>query len=235
MNDFRYEHFDVQAVVNLVKKYYKQNNHISIRMKRAINTALKTIISTANVNMIWRKLPIIQLKDCCAIYSTGYPVKSRKLLHVLSYCDEVILFAATLGRPLDSVMKQDKLRMHEKLVLDQVASKVMEAVMEIGQKQIGEICNPGEGMTARYSPGHCDWPIEQQDIIFSLLPMELLGIHLSPSYLMTPRKSVTALIGIGDKEEVNQHGNACLQCDDTTCEYRRNTKPKQFIEGGSNV
>lgn len=172
--------------------------------------------------MIWRKLPIIQLKDGCAVFRTAYPVKSRKLLYILSYCNDVVLCAATLGRDLDDAMKQDNMRMHEKVVLDQVASKVMETVMEIGQKQIGRVCKPGEGMTKRYSPGHCDWPIEQQSIIFSLLPLKLLGIHLSPSYLMSPKKSVTALIGIGDKEQVNHHGNACLQCDQKkTCEYRR--------------
>ncbi len=222
MNNYRSERLDVQAAVHLVRKYYKKNNIISLRMKRTIDTALETILSTANANMIWIKLPIVQLKDGCAINSTEYPVKSRKLLNVLSYCDEAVLCAATLGRALDYVLKQDIMRMYEKLVLDQVASKVMEEVMEIGQKQIGKTCKPGEGMTPRYSPGHCDWPIEQQSIIFSLLPLKLLGIHLSPSYLMSPKKSVTALIGIGDKKQVNHHGNACLQCDQKkTCEYRR--------------
>ncbi|MCR5275107.1 MAG: Vitamin B12 dependent methionine synthase activation subunit, partial [Clostridiales bacterium] len=48
-----------------------------------------------------------------------------------------------------------------------------------------------------FSPGYGDLPIEVQKEFLPLLDAERrLGITLSDSYLMSPSKSVTAIIGI---------------------------------------
>ncbi len=53
----------------------------------------------------------------------------------------------------------------------------------------------GHGMRAQ--PGQEGWDIWQQRVLFDLLPAEEIGVHLTDSCLMVPRKSVSFVIGMG--------------------------------------
>ena len=233
MKYFRYDRFDIHTAVNLVYEYYENKLKTQPpRMRRTVMKALQTIEEHASPQMIWKRIPVIPLDDGCAIQKKTYPVKSRKFSRILSQCGEAVICAATLGKSLDHEMKREDMRMHERVVLDQTASDVMEAVMEIGQAHIQKQCRHGEAVTKRYSPGYCDWHIDQQQMLFSLLPSEVLGIRLSNSSLMSPRKSVTALMGVTDARTVEQYGNACRRCSRRDCAFRRE-HTETFILGGT--
>ena len=54
----------------------------------------------------------------------------------------------------------------------------------------------------RYSPGFGDFGLEYQPYIFEALDCQrAIGLTLTDSFLMSPTKSVTALIGILDENE----------------------------------
>ncbi len=58
--------------------------------------------------------------------------------------------------------------------------------------------------------------IEQQEVLFRILdPLENIGVRLTPSYLMLPRKSISGVLAATSKEYV-----ACEYCP-RKCEYRR--------------
>jgi hypothetical protein len=88
------------------------------------------------------------------------------------------------------------------------------AVGEVSH-MIGErICDEGaaQGLRAgmRVSPGQEGWPIEQQRVLFSLLPAGRIGVRLNESCLMLPRKSVSFVVGLGP--EMPADGVACDFC-----------------------
>jgi hypothetical protein len=73
--------------------------------------------------------------------------------------------------------------------------------------------------TSRMSPGSLeDWPITQQKELFSLLGNveEMIGVQLTPSFLMVPVKSVS---GICFPTEVRFE--SCMLCPREVCEGRR--------------
>lgn len=233
MKYFTYDRFDIHAAVNLVYEYYEDKLKIQpSRMRRTVKQALRTIREHASPQMVWKRIPVIPLDIGCAVQKKQYPVKSRKFSRILSRCKEAVICAATLGKALDYELQRDDMRMHERVVLDQTASDVMEAVMDIGQAHIQNQCLPGEAVTKRCSPGYCDWSVDQQQMLFSLLPSEVLGIRLSSSCLMSPRKSVTALMGVADERTVELYGNACGSCTNRDCAFRRD-HTETFILGGT--
>jgi hypothetical protein len=80
------------------------------------------------------------------------------------------------------------------------------------------------------SPGYGTWPITAQRALFDLLPHDEIQVELLPSCLMTPRKSVSFAVWLGERETpgVGQ-GNAagdegrtarCAICDLPSCPYR---------------
>ena len=71
----------------------------------------------------------------------------------------------------------------------------------------------------RYSPGYCNWPLTDQKALFELIGENPTGISLSDSCLMTPRKSVSGIIGIGKNLKHQEYG--CKICSNTSCMYRK--------------
>ena len=49
--------------------------------------------------------------------------------------------------------------------------------------------------SARFSPGYCDWPMKEgQAALIPFLQPDSIGISASDSGMMTPRKSITAVV-----------------------------------------
>ncbi len=113
-------------------------------------------------------------------------------------------------------------------VIDAFGSEIAEATANKLHSIIGEeVGKNGKSITNRYSPGYCNWPVKNQQELFSFFPEKFCGISLSPSSLMHPIKSVSGFIGIG--QEVKYHPYTCDSCKDEHCIYRRLGKKKQTL------
>ena len=72
----------------------------------------------------------------------------------------------------------------------------------------------------RFSPGYGDVPLELQRDIFRVLDCpRKIGLTLNGSLLMTPSKSVTAVIGLGNNE-IQPEKEKCSACNKVACAYR---------------
>ena len=78
----------------------------------------------------------------------------------------------------------------------------------------------------RFSPGYGDLSLALQKDIFAVLDCpRKIGITLNESLLMSPSKSVTAIIGVCDeKPECADNENKCESCTKQDCAYRREEK-----------
>jgi hypothetical protein len=75
----------------------------------------------------------------------------------------------------------------------------------------------GSGMRAQ--PGQEGWSIWQQKVLFDLLPADDIGVRLTESCLMIPRKSVSFAIGMGP--EMRPDRVACDFCSKRhRCQWR---------------
>jgi hypothetical protein len=71
----------------------------------------------------------------------------------------------------------------------------------------------------RISPGYGGWPLESQAALFELLPAESIGLRLTQSMLMLPRKSISFALWLGPGEAKVRRG--CGECDLRRCPFRR--------------
>lgn len=133
----------------------------------------------------------------------------------------VALFVSTAGPHLEQwsqhLMADGD--MMKGYLVDAVGSEVADRAAEWLEKRIAEHVSPdGWAMTNRYSPGYCDWPVADQQKLFSLLPPRFCGISLTPSSLMIPIKSLSGIIGLGP--DVQRGAYQCSICDLKDC-FRR--------------
>jgi hypothetical protein len=67
----------------------------------------------------------------------------------------------------------------------------------MGVRICDEATARGLSVGMRASPGQEGWSIQQQRVVFGVVPAEEIGVRLTSSCLMLPRKSVSFVIGLG--------------------------------------
>ncbi len=120
--------------------------------------------------------------------------QSLDLYKNLNGAKEAFIFAVTLGMGADRhLMKLYSLSAAEHFISDGIASALAEAACD----RVNEILADGLDCRKRFSPGYGDFPLElQPKVLETVNAGRLLGITLSSSLLMTPKKSITAVMGI---------------------------------------
>ena len=99
---------------------------------------------------------------------------------------------------------------------------MLEEYLDEWQDNLGrEMQKEGYYLRPRFSPGYGDFSIDHQDMILRMLgSAKKIGLSLTDGNMLTPSKSVTALIGLS-REKVPCHTNGCEACQKTDCAYRR--------------
>ena len=151
-------------------------------------------------------------------------LESKALARNLKGCSEAVLFAATIGPACDRLVKRAEIRSSALAACYQAAgAAAVEAYCdELNDKITEEAKARGLFTRPRFSPGYGDLGIGNQKIWFRLLDItKNTGISLTDSYLMVPTKSVTAIIGLSDKD-LPCIRQGCESCNlSKTCDYSR--------------
>jgi hypothetical protein len=157
-------------------------------------------------------------------YPTGElgDLRSYKVEKAIQGCDQVVLYVATLGTELDEHIQGliDENHYLDAYVLDAIGSAGAEALANTFHEEWeGQMQDHDRGVTLRFSPGYCDWDLEDQEVIFDSVDTE---VELNDSYLMTPAKSTSGLFGITEEpcESITNY-NPCLTCKKLNCQMRR--------------
>lgn len=109
-------------------------------------------------------------------------------------CRRVCILAITLGSETDRlIMKLSKISPAEAFITDAIASAMAESLCD----RVEKLVLNNAPHRPRFSPGYGDLPLDIQAPLLSFLNAEkTAGITLSKSLLMSPSKSITAIIGI---------------------------------------
>lgn len=150
-------------------------------------------------------------------------VKSAALHRNLLGCQEVILFAATLGLEVDRLIARAGAgRVSEGAVYQAAGAALIEEVCDRANDALRQE-SEAEGwyLRPRFSPGYGDFPITCQPEIARLLRTpERIGLTVTDSMLLLPIKSVTAVIG-RSREALPCHQLGCEACGKLDCAFRR--------------
>jgi len=149
--------------------------------------------------------------------------RSNVIARLLGQCQKVAVFVLTIGSRLGDVVRQlakDRL-MVQASVLDTIGSDAAETLAHVVQDIIGkEAAADGLGISLRFSPGYCDWRVSQQKMVFRALSGDTAGVRLTDGCLMVPQKSISGIIGLGPRGEVEGY-NSCRTCKKRDCIGRR--------------
>lgn len=186
---------------------------LNYRMDRLMDECEREILSKAKPKFLYKEIPL----PCDEL------VQGRNIKSHLSGCYGAIVMCATLGAEVDKLIRISQISdMAKAVVIDSFASVAIEQVCSKADELIAEKY-PDCYITFRFSPGYGDYPIELQQKILTLLDApRKIGLTANSSCLLTPSKSVTAVMGLS-KHPIEQKKRGCAVCNmREKCKYRRN-------------
>lgn len=187
-----------------------------------IEDAFAELERTVSPKSVWRIFDLEQTVDGKNIIG-NMEIESNSLTRNLKGCVKAVLFGATLGAGTDRLIARISLSdMAKAVVIQSCAAVLLEEYCDERQVAIGEELEAeGLFLRPRFSPGYGDFDITYQQPLMRMLDCaKTIGLTMTDSFMMTPAKSVTALIGASPvKERCPVAG--CEACGKTDCEYRR--------------
>ena len=120
--------------------------------------------------------------------------ESKSLEKNLGDCNEAFVFLITLGFECDRLLnKLSYISPAKHFICDALASSLAESVCDKAE----EIIKDGLSCRVRFSPGYGDLPLCVQPRLLDMLSAEkICGITINDSYLMSPSKTITCIMGI---------------------------------------
>ena len=183
-----------------------------------VEQAWAELLPVCRPRHIWRLLERSAMEDM------GLEFPGEDLRTLLRDCGRVVLFALTLGDGPEALMRRATLTSPTKaLILDACASAACEQACDDLQAALEvRLCTQGCFPTDRFSPGYGDLPLTVQPALLQALDAQRrCGITLSDTYIMMPRKSVTAIFGLADKPQ-GKRARGCAFCSmRQNCSFRK--------------
>lgn len=127
-----------------------------------------------------------------------FRARSLKLANCLKNSKSAMLLCATMGMQIDKLIaKYSKINPALSLAVSAAGSALIETYLDEFSAEIrAQKAKEGLILTHRFSPGFADLSLDYQVDFFRILQItRRIGVVLNDSLLMTPTKSVTAIIG----------------------------------------
>lgn len=203
-------------------RYLGYGKHaIDERTSELIQSSFNELEQVSDAKFIYRIFEISEL-DSNELKIGTLKVQSKNLYKNLHRCHAVVVLCATLGTNVDLLMKRYAITdIAKAAVLQACAAALLEEYCDNIQKQIAIDLAEGEYLRPRFSPGYGDFSIlHQKELLQMLDATKRIGLSITDGHMLTPTKSITAVIGIS-YEKTDCHTSGCEVCSKTDCTYRR--------------
>lgn len=193
----------------------EQTNEI---MDNLIAVCEENVLASAKPRYVYKVCNIINTEpeivknqgiaiEGCSLVLTGESIKKH-----LKGCDMAVLMAVTLSDSIDRLIRIMQVEdMAKAVMVDSLASVAIEQVCDKVEHIIRQVY-PNKYQTFRFGIGYGDLSILlQKDFLNMLDAPKRIGLNVNASYMLTPTKSVTAIIGLSDNP-IEKTARGCQTC-----------------------
>lgn len=134
-------------------------------------------------------------KETKSIVGTTLELPGEDIWKHIEGCSEIYLLCGTIGFNVEKEIAKNFVKDKTlAIILDAAATSAIESYLDDIEKTL-------EGkLTTRYSCGYGDLNIEiQKEICAVLDTFRKIGVYVNEAYMLSPQKSVTAIIGVIDE------------------------------------
>jgi hypothetical protein len=161
---------------------------------------------------------VSKFEDDLVYLENGHALRGVVLADMLQSDQEVFPYVVTIGPKLEAEIGNEK-NLLGSFLLDEIGNYALHKASVYLRSFAAEALGNGPGVISEFSPGTGTgdlFGLDQQKPLFEMLSPSTssIGVHLSPSLMMVPRKSESGVFALTHEEYV-----ACAYCS-KRCESR---------------
>lgn len=208
-----------------VLRYLGHNGQvINEDMMNLIDECRREVIHIISPRFTYSYRKVEEIEDGIKVEGTSLILEGNDIKRHLKNSTECVLMAVTLGNEIERKTRvYERINLTKGIILDACATTAIEEVCDMVENEIRKyVQEKNMNITFRYSPGYGDLPLDIQKNFLNVLDAQKkIGLTTSENFLLFPRKSVTAIIGIINKNIKIKERN-CQECNNyKNCSFRR--------------
>jgi hypothetical protein len=168
-------------------------------------------------------VPVLDFQHHQVTLEGGVVFEGPLVARALAGATDVAVGVCTVGSALDEQVDAlfDAGEPVQALALDGAGTAAVGEVSRLVGERVCDLASAWGAQVGMWAnPGQEGWSIYQQRVVFGLLEAGAIGVQLTASCLMVPRKSVSFVVGIGPEMEAD--AVACDFCSrGEHCQWRR--------------
>ena len=200
------------------------------KLKSEMETLIGELLASVNDEHLLKPSVVYETYPITEVGCQQLSLKGNTVLHgsalssVLSQATELAVLVCTIGCKLEEKVADyfDQGEPLRGLLLDGIGSASTDALAQEAYMLIRRRASlRGYQTSSPLNPGECCFPLSEQWQLFKLVPVEEIGVRLTSTGFMVPRKSTSMVIGIGPQMTTWTRAEVCAHCNlSKTCRYR---------------
>jgi len=197
----------------------------SDNIKKALGESIRKARSLAAPRYVFEEKKLLAIRDDSIELEGGVTFLTKKIPPFIKGADSLALFVVTIGDMLEKeagVLTAGKDLLGGYL-LDRIGSFAVESLAENLEKRLRkDYSNNKKSLSSRFSPGYCDWPVEEQFKLAKAVDFSKAGVELTEGCMMVPKKSISAIAAVAAEGVFKDFISSCDICEKQGCSYKRN-------------
>lgn len=182
------------------------------KIQMLMNECEEELLKVATPRFVYRVFDIEHREKGVAVLGTKLTLPGKSIKEHLEGCDKAVLMGVTVSMEVDRLIRIMQIKdMTKAVIIDSLASvsveQVCDKVEELLKKEFIEY-----KQTWRFGVGYGDLPLDiQSEFLDVINAPKVIGLCVSKGNMLTPTKSVTAIIGLS-KNEIKGTKRGCQTC-----------------------
>ena len=184
---------------------YRRKQELTPDISALVDEMILEVQNVSNARYLYQAydFTLDEANHAIHLTHTDLVLQSKQLYSHLKNAKQVVLLAATLGIEVERQVRLYELsEMTKAFVLDAACVDYIEKICDLAEVDIDTQFTDSI-LNRRFSPGYGDLSLEVQPQFLKTLGADRqLGLTLTENYLMIPRKSVTAILGLFEDDKL---------------------------------
>ncbi|MDR0199120.1 MAG: methionine synthase [Streptococcaceae bacterium] len=184
---------------------YRRGQELTPEVSTLIDELSLEVQERSHARYLWRIFDFeILSENEIQVLGTDLKLRGTKINHHLRKAQKVALLTGTLGIEIERAIRLYEVsELTKARILDACCVEYIERLLDLAEVEIDHEMAEYT-LNSRFSPGYGDLPLipTQKEFLAAMDATKTLGINLTATSLMVPRKSVTAIIGLFEDEKL---------------------------------
>lgn len=214
---------DVQDILR------RQEINKSSRIQPTLKNVTLELIKNKDVwlepTLAYNIFSIAEVQPAYIILQNGQMLHLSPATEILKQASEIAIVMCTIGPLLEKAVDEyfKSGQSMKGFLLDGLGSAAVDSLAQKACDLINsDAVSGGLSSSSPYSPGMHGWSIDNLPALFRLVPADQISMSLTSSGMISPRKSIAMVIGIGKDMKQRKPEEMCLLCNlRDSCRHRR--------------